>query len=153
MLGIAQSIGSTLDELQRANCLPNINSLRVGDSLFVPRLPGVVLTPVGGFQFEGCTDPSTLLIAPIPGENVKEIVQILGTAYRQDMAYYKLEIRPDYLSVFTEYSRSQTTVIAGILGQIDTRIFAPGLYWIKLTVIGTDQTFGQPCAVPMIIQR
>jgi hypothetical protein len=69
------------------------------------------------------------------------------------MAYYKLEIRPDYLTVYTEYSRSTFPISAGILGQLDTAIFAPGLYWLRLTVVGNDQTFGQPCAVPMVIRR
>lgn len=153
LIGLARSIGSTIEELQRANCLPNINTLRVGDNLLLPRLPGMVITPVGGFVAEGCTDPSTFILAPVVGETVTGIIQVLGTATRPDMAYYKIDIRPDYLTVYTEYSRSQIPVIAGILGQVDTRIFSPGLYWIRLTVIGTDQTFGQPCALPMIIQR
>jgi hypothetical protein len=152
-MGIAQAIGSTIEELQRVNCLQNINALRVGDSLYVPRLPGLVATPIGGFTAEGCTDASTSLIAPMIGETVTGVIQILGTAYRPDMAYYKLEIRPDYLTVYTEYSRSTFPISAGILGQLDTAIFAPGLYWLRLTVVGNDQTFGQPCAVPMVIRR
>ncbi len=153
LLGIATAIGSTIDELQRVNCLQNINALRVGDTLYLPRLPGSMATPIGGYTAEGCTDPSTSLIIPMVGQTVTGVIQILGTATRPDLAYYKLELRPDYLTVYTEYSRSKTPVTAGILAQLDTAIFAPGLYWLRLTVVATDQTFGQPCAVPMVIQR
>jgi hypothetical protein len=51
---IANVTGSSVDELVAANCLANANRLVVGQTLYVPRLPGNTSNPTGAPG--GCDD-------------------------------------------------------------------------------------------------
>jgi hypothetical protein len=152
LLKIAQAVGSSPVELQHANCLTDINNIFAGTQIYVPRMPAtgdpIVPNPL---QPEGCTDPNAQITNLQPGQVISGVFNVMGTAKLPDFWYYKLEVRPDFATIYNFYSRSETTVVDGSLGQIDQSIFGIGIHWIKLTVIGkTDGA--TPCAIPVIFQ-
>jgi LysM repeat protein len=160
LLKIARAVGSSLFELQTANCLQDINNIFAGNIIFVPRTPVSPINPnpvpndtpvYAPIQPEGCTDPNSVITNLQPGQTVSGVFSVIGTANQSDFWYYKLEVRPDFASVYNFYSRSETPVVNGQLGQIDQSIFGVGIHWIKLTVLG-QSSGATPCAIPVIFQ-
>ena len=84
---------------------------------------------------------------------MKSIIKLQGSAQIANFAYYKIETRPDASTIYTIYNRYQTPVVRGDLAEIDTSIFLPGLYWVQLTVVSSDNKIATPCAIPLIFQR
>jgi hypothetical protein len=112
------------------------------------------ITPTrDGLTPEGCTDSGVQISNLTPGQKVKGMLTLIGTAYNPNFLYYKIETRPNFSQFYTLYSRYERVVIQNELGTIDTAIFSPGLYWIKLTVVNKDNTIAEPCAIPVNIQR
>lgn len=158
LLKIARAAGSSLFELQTNNCLPDINNIFAGTVIFVPRTPSVPANPIPGVPSimpplspEGCTDPNSQITNLLAGDTISGVFSVVGTANLPDFWYYKLEVRPGFASVYNFYSRSETAVVNGQLGQIDQSIFGSGLHWIKLTVIGKSSG-ATPCAIPVMFQ-
>ena len=154
LLKIAQAVGSSLVELQRANCLQDINNIFAGTPIYVPRMPMLPINSGTGVPIgttEGCTDPNVQITNLQPGQVISGVFNVMGTANLPDFWYYKLEVRPDFATIYNFYSRSETAVVDGSLGQIDQSIFGIGIHWIKLTVIGKGSG-ATPCAIPVIFQ-
>ncbi len=168
LFSIAQAVGSTVSELMRVNCLANPDRILTGDILFVPRLPdepvrtNVPLTPRGtdtpgggGLVRVGCTTPDRAFIANlIPGQRVSGSITVGGTAHTVPMGSYKLEVRPDFASVYNFWSSGQTPVVNGALGTLDTSRFGPGLHWLRLVVVEADSSTppGNICVVPLVFE-
>jgi hypothetical protein len=154
---IARAISTSVSNLQTANCLPDVNSIYAGTTILVPRLPAIspsqsTPSPDTGLAVQGCTDPSTQITNLSVGQKVNGVITLMGTATIDQFWYYKIEVRPDFARVYNFYSRSETPVVQGELGRIDTKIFGPGLYWIRLTVVQLSSGYPIPCAIPVIIQ-
>lgn len=151
---IARAVNSSVSALQTANCLEDANQIYSGQIISVPRLPVSPLpsapASAGGLSVEGCTALTTQITNPAPGQRVSGILVVRGTAAAQNFQYYKLEVRPDFASIFNFYSRSDKPIENGVLGTIDPAVFGPGVYWIKLTVI--SDVHQQPCVIPVIFQ-
>jgi LysM repeat protein len=160
---IARAVGSSVQALQAANCLSDINNIFAGMPLLVPYLPPFmpvepnpfppVTLPIDPNLYpEGCTDTNAQITNLRPGQLVSGIFSVMGTAtLPDDFWYYKIEVRPGYASVYNFYSRSETAVESGQLAQIDQSVFGIGLHWIKLSVIGTSSG-ATPCAIPVIFE-
>jgi hypothetical protein len=160
LFSIAQSVGSNIGALQSANCLADINNIFAGQIILVPREPAFAPVPPGLLPFpwmgndlraEGCTDPNSIITNLVPGQTAHGIFPVMGTASLPDFVYYKIEVRPDFASVYNFYSRSELPIVNGQLAQIDQSIFGTGLHWIRLTVIG-NATNTTPCSIPVIFQ-
>jgi LysM repeat protein len=154
LFSIARAVGSSVDELQAANCLPDANRIAEGDVLFVPRplrepvQPGV--GTAAGQGAVGCTHPESLLLLPRSGQHLRQAFEVYGTAHLDNFQYYKLEVRPDFTNVYNFYSRSDTPVLDGVLGRIDPQVFSGGgLYWVRLVVVDRTGNFVEPCEVPV----
>lgn len=150
---IARATGSSVNSLQRANCLQDINQIYAGQTILVPRQPAAppplpALTPGSGLAAEGCTSPTTQITNLTPGQLMNGVFSVRGTASASNFQYYKIEVRPDYASVFNFLMRSETPVENGPLATVDPAIFGRGLHWIKLTVISDVNL--TPCVIPVI---
>jgi len=148
LLKIAQARGTSIEAIQAINCLTDINNIYVGQNIFVPQ--PLAMSPSTSFAVEGCTDANVQIASPTLGQLVSGTLSVQGTAADGNFALYKLEIRPSDANVYTLYNNYVDPVAQGELGQIDTRIFNPGIYWIKLTVIRKDNQTAPSCAVPVL---
>jgi LysM repeat protein len=147
---IAQASGTTIDVLQAVNCIPNINNIAVGQILFVPNAP---IASSSTYKAEGCTDPSTVITSPKVGQVVTGVIKVEGSANINNFALYKLELRPDKGTAYTLYNSFILPVTQGLLGEVDTKIFNPGIYWLKLTTITQTDQAAASCAVPILIAK
>ena len=151
LVKIAQTTGTTVEALQAANCLANINSIRVGQILSVPDKAGIGAST--SYLAEGCTDIGAKITAPAVGQLVKGILKVEGSATSNNFAFYKLEMRPDSSKAYTLYNSYIKPVSQGVLGEIDTRIFSTGIYWLKLTLVNQSGQATASCAIPILISQ
>lgn len=162
LLTIARETHSNANDVRAANCLGNTNQVYIGDVIYVPRLPdGVVPTttpesvePEAVFEALGCTDSGTQISSPIPGQRLRGVFALYGTASADDFWYYRIEIRADFATIYNFYARSDKPVTNGVLGQIDADLFEPGLYWIRVSVVNLNGAIStSPCVIPVIFER
>lgn len=165
LFSIARAVESSVNELRLVNCLEDVNTIFIGQELYVPVLPTApVATGVparGNTAVErqpitpmGCTSPAVQITSPAAGARIRESFDVFGTATLPNFGYYKLEIRSDRGETYNFLSRSETPVIDGPLGRVDRSLFEVGLYWLRLVVV--DNTGNIPldttCAIPMLFE-
>lgn len=162
LVSIARATGSAAFDLQVANCLGSAVTAAPGAVIYVPRLPGEPVQTavpgqttadsalVGGLQVVGCSSPNAQITSPEAGARAAGQVAVSGTAAGAGFGYYLLEVRSEFVTVYTQYLRGTNPVNAGSLGMINSNVFPPGIYWIRLSVF--DQGGGinnARCAVPV----
>ncbi len=79
---------------------------------------------------------------------MRGVIAVRGTATLPNFSFYKLEVRSDDAPVWNNFKLSNQQVTDGLLGTLDTSLFAPGVYWIQLTVVdNTGNIPVLPCAI------
>jgi hypothetical protein len=162
LVSLARAVGSAAFDIQVANCLGSSGAVAPGDVIYLPRLPGEPVQTVmpgqsttdsagvGDLQAVGCSNPDALIVSPQAGGRAAGRVTVTGTAAGRNFGYYLLEVRSDFVTVYTQYLRGAVSVLGGELGTIDSSVFPPGIYWIRLSVF--DQSGGintARCAIPV----
>lgn len=157
---ISLRVGSTVGELRDLNCLTNVDNIYAGTVIYVPATL-VTPAPTGLMPTLALGTPSTrpvpvgcstqvLLTAPASGSSVSGVITLMGTATVANFEYYKIEVRPDTVSVYNFYDRYETPVVNGVIGQLNTELFANGLHWVRLTVVDNTGNYPVPCDIPLI---
>lgn len=115
-------------------------------------LPTATITPV--VEVVGCTDPAIASITnPRPGDRLKGVFAVSGTADSQDFRFYKLEVRPDSAATYSFWSRAEKSVKQGELGRIDANIFGKGAYWVRVVVeTSAGEVSNGRCEVPVFFE-
>jgi hypothetical protein len=152
---IAQRIGSTVPDLQAANCLMDPNLIIRGDVLFLP-IPGAVGVPTPpAIEYYGCSAPEIAIISGIrPGEVLQGEVIIEGTASTvENFRVYRVEIRADNSAIFMRLAESVEPVVNGTLARLDVERFREGLYWLRLSVVetGGELPDSNTCMLPVFL--
>ncbi len=75
------------------------------------------------------------------------LAEIRGTASRPNMAYWKLEYRPDAATGYTQLYRSDVPITDTVLSLWSTKTVPNGVYWLQLSVVDNTGNFGTPCQV------
>lgn len=163
---VARATGSTVFDLQAANCLNRTATIAAGDVIYVPKLPdessqaaaldwGVSPAPVGELQPVGCTNPNAIISEPVTRSRLGSRFAVRGTAAGSGFSYYTLEVRSDFVTVYIPYLIGTQPVVNGELGVIDRgNVLPPGVYWIRLSVfnqVGTSSSAAR-CAVPVYFE-
>jgi len=157
---VAARFGSSLNELRNGNCIRNVDLLPWGTTMYVPNggravapvASPVVSTSTGPLYAQGCTDPSTVITSPYAGQTLSGTFQVAGTASLDNLAYYKIEIRPNFSEVFNYVGSSDVGVVNGQLARLRTGAFGTGVYYLRLTVVDTTGNFPEPCTIPVVFQ-
>ncbi|MDQ7024508.1 MAG: LysM peptidoglycan-binding domain-containing protein [Anaerolineae bacterium] len=158
LFAIALATGSTVDELRYINCIEDIDNITTDDVIFVPRLPVRPVSTIEsasarqGLNRIGCTDSRIQITSPISVQRLSGTFTVYGTADRDDFLYYKIEIRPDWATIYNFYLDSSLPVNNGVLGTINAELFDNGLHWILLTVVNqrAEIPAGATCEIPVI---
>ncbi|NJL55688.1 LysM peptidoglycan-binding domain-containing protein [bacterium] len=155
LFSIGLAVRSSVNELRSTNCLPDVDRILVGDVLYVPRSPARPVQTSGavpaGLAPVGCAFPGVRITSPEAGQGVTGLFTVIGSASLPDFDYYKIEVRLDAATIYNFIAQFTTPVIDGVLGQIDSSLFNPGIHWLRLTVV--DRTGNVPagatCVVPV----
>ncbi|MDE3089654.1 MAG: peptide ABC transporter substrate-binding protein [Chloroflexota bacterium] len=94
-----------------------------------------------------CANQSAIIASPLSDSSVSGLIEIRGTASRPNLAYWKLEYRPDAASAYIQLYRSDAPVVDGVLSLWSTKTVANGVYGLQLTAVDTTGNFGSPCQI------
>lgn len=160
IFGLARRFGTSRDDLVNANCLPNANNITAGQLLFVP--PGANVTPQplpgtgtpatgtgGPYAAINCDLPAATISQPRAGTTVSGTFAVYGTATHPSFQFYRLQISGGGTNDadFATVDVYQQPVENGQLGIIPAGAFAPGDYWIRLTVVDQTGNYVPQCTV------
>ena len=159
LYAIAEAVGSSVEDLIAGNCLFEDQNITPGLRISVPNAPTApVMTSVPFFPTgtllpaEACTVPGVRIIAPVSGDSVIGVFNLVGAATLPTGGTYRIDIRPDSSETFTAYSRSDEPVVGGVLAQINSDLFDNGLHYIRLSVLDANGSLTQSCAIPVIFR-
>jgi len=155
---LALRFGLDIEELTEANCIEDRNNITTGQLLYVP--PGTDVTPPapptastisapsGPLSFD-CGNPAAAISQPLPGTVLRGAVAIYGAATHPDFQFYRLQVSGSTTddASFATLNVYSTPVERGQLGTINTGAFAPGDYWLRLTVVDNTGNWLPQCTV------
>ena len=163
---LSQRFNLSLDDLVEANCIEDRNTITAGQLLYVP--PGSAVTPVPstavfaqitpavGTASFNCGNPAATITDPRPDTVLRGTVGLYGSATHPDFQFYRVQIAggsSEDSSFITIGERRFTPVIGGQLDTLNTNGFAPGYYWLRLTVVDNTGNFLPQCTVRVRIER
>jgi len=120
-----------------------------------PVAPPVVAKPMVTPPPAQCSDPRAVITSPLPGQMLRGVAPVYGTAEHAAFRYYKLEIalRQDGEAQFSFVVDNDVPVTTGLLAVIDTTRFSNGAYILQLTVVDRSGNFPAPCQVIVRIEN
>ena len=161
LFGLARRWGLRTDELAEANCLDDPDAITVGQILYAPPGSDVTVRPTAAagagtarYTRFNCDNPTATISDPRAGAVLRGTVGIYGTATHPDFQFYRLQIsgseQPENFATLGVYHQQ---VIEGQLGTLNTAAFAPGDYWLRLTVVDNTANYPPECTVRVRIER
>lgn len=100
----------------------------------------------------GCLNEGATITSPIPGEELRGLVEVRGTADIPNFAFYKIEIRPsEPNSVWQVITAGTETLSEEMLGLWDTNLVENGVYLLQLVVTDTVGNAPLPCTVEIVV--
>ncbi len=137
-------------------------TLPASDILATPTLD-LLVTPVGTVApgttalvvtqavvpngMSGCVPDQIMITAPKPGDIVKGIVEITGTANVPNFAFYKYEIAPMGTQNWAPISANRESVTSGSLGEWSTTSLTNGDYFLRLVITDNVGKELEPCVL------
>jgi len=156
---LSQRFNLSMDQLAAANCITDISNITAGQFLYVP--PGSNVTPPAvtpgqvvvipgapGLSFD-CGNPSATITQPTAGTVLQGTFAVYGTATHPDFQFYRLQVSGGDIKDedFATWDVYRTPVASGQLGIINANAFAPGDYWLRLTVVDNTGNYLPQCTV------
>ncbi len=124
------------------------------EETIIQATPTLTPTPVGTIvpnppPSVGCDEPGATLEIPVNGLNVFQVIPVRGTAFADNFAFYKIEIRgPGTLGSYIVLDTRQNPITeTAELYQFNPAPFEPGAYEFRLAVFDITQTLRASCMV------
>jgi hypothetical protein len=103
-------------------------------------------------SISGCLPDELILKSPKPGEEVSDIVTLVGTVDIDNFGFYKYEFSPQGAEAWVTISASRETVRDRELGLWDTSALTPGDYQLRLEVTDNQGQVFPPCIIPVRVR-
>lgn len=97
----------------------------------------------------GCVPGQVNLTSPKPGEEVKGVIDLVGTVNISNFGFYKYEVAPLGGATWATISADRTIKVDTSLGRWDTTTLTPGDYQLRLVVTDNKGVALPPCVVPI----
>src|SRR3990172_1600862 len=97
----------------------------------------------------GCIIGEVELVSPKPGEEIKGIIDLIGTANTPNFGFYKYEVAPQGSQTWATISAGRSIITGASLGRWDTTALTPGDYQLRLVVTDNQGEALPACVVPV----
>lgn len=97
----------------------------------------------------GCVRGQVELTSPKPAEEVKGIIDLIGTVNITNFGFYKYEVAQQGSDTWATIAADRTIKIETSLGRWDTTALSPGDYQLRLVVTDNQGTALPACVVPI----
>lgn len=126
------------------------NTLSPAESTQAALSPVTQSAPSG---VSGCVPEQISISAPKPGDVVSGVIELSGTASVPNFGFYKYEISPIGVNLWTTVSAGDKPVKDGKLGDWDTSTLANGDYFLQLVLIDNVGVTLEPCVIAVRVQN
>lgn len=100
----------------------------------------------------GCLNETATITSPVSGEELRGLVEVLGTADIPNFAFYKIEVRPsEPSSVWQVITAGTDPQEDDVLGTWDTSLVENGVYLLQLVVTDTAGNAPLPCTLEIVV--
>jgi len=99
----------------------------------------------------GCVPGQVNLNAPKAGDEIKGIIDLVGTANISNFGFYKYEVATAGSETWATISAGRNIVNESSLGRWDTTAMTPGNYRLRLVVTDNQGNALPPCIIPVRI--
>jgi hypothetical protein len=102
-----------------------------------------------------CPDQRALLIRPGQNEVITGDLNVIGSATHENFQFYKIEAAAgaNAAGSWQHVYGGQAPVVSGLLGTINTRNLANGVWTLQLVVVDQTGNFIPPCQVTVTVQN
>lgn len=160
LLAIAEGAQSSIGELQKGNCFEAIRGALVGETLYLPVLPGLPpatkmpIFPDSSAPPEviGCESAAARIDSPVALQEIRGIIQVVGSIILPEDARYWLEVRPAWSEQFIPYIEGDEDPSSDVIALINSEVFGIGLHRLRLRIVHEDgaQSRSAICDIPVI---
>jgi len=126
---------------------PTLNLLVTPAGTVAPGTTALAITQAVPNGMSGCVPDQIMITAPKPGDVVKGIVEIIGTANVPNFAFYKYEIAPMGTQNWSPVSASREPQVNESLGSWSTTSLTNGDYFLRLVVTDNVGKELEPCVL------
>jgi len=122
-------------------------------SLLEPEaVQGSSTDPPGTPSGAGCLNEGATISSSTSGEEIRGLVEVVGTADIPNFAFYKIEIRPsEPSSIWQVITAGTDTLTEEMLGMWDTSLVENGVYLLQLVVTDTVGNAPLPCTIEIVV--
>lgn len=97
----------------------------------------------------GCVPGKIDITSPAPGDEVKGIIDLVGTVNIPNFGFYKYEVAPAGGDTWATISAGRTVVVDGSLGRWNATALTPGDYQLRLVVTDNQGAVLPACIIPI----
>lgn len=97
----------------------------------------------------GCVPGQVDVTSPKANEEVKGVIDLIGTVNISNFGFYKYEVALQGSDTWATISADRTTKINATLGRWDTTALAPGDYQVRLVVTDNQGAALPACIIPV----
>ncbi len=116
-------------------------------------IPTAVLEQPRATEPSGCIPGQIEITSPQSGQEVSDVVEVLGSASIPGFGFYKLEMKLPDASEWLTLQAGNVPVQAGKLGDWDTSRLSPGEYQLGLVAVDNQARLAPPCVVQVRVIR
>lgn len=98
---------------------------------------------------EGCVPGQIEITSPEPGEQISEMVNLIGTVNIPNFGFYKYEYTEPGNTIWKTIAGGNAPVIDGEIGDWNTSQVLPGDYLLRLVVLDNTNKEYPACVVPV----
>jgi hypothetical protein len=108
-------------------------------------------TPVAEAPFgsQGCIPKQLVISSPRPSQQVRDVIELLGTVQIENMGFYKFEVSARGANAWSTIFAGRDPKVDETLGIWDTRGLTPGDYDLRLIVTDSQGNELPPCIIPV----
>jgi hypothetical protein len=126
---------------------PTLDLLMTPAGTVAPGTTALAVTQAVPSGMSGCVPDQIMITAPQPGDDVKGIVNIMGTANVPNFAFYKYEIAPVGTQNWATVSAAREPVVNNSLGNWSTTSLTNGEYFLRLVITDNVGKELEPCVL------
>lgn len=126
---------------------PTLNLLVTPAGTVAPGTTALAITQAVPEGMSGCVPDQIMITAPQPGDVVKGIVEISGTANVPNFAFYKYEIAPMGTQNWAPVSAAREPKTNESLGSWSTTSLTNGDYFLRLVITDNVGRELEPCVL------
>ncbi len=160
LLAIAESIGTSIVEIQKGNCFEPIRGVLAGETLLlpaIPSLPPATTVPVFPDASDpptviGCESESSRIVSPVAMQEIRGIIQVIGSVNLPENSKFRLDVRPAWSDKYSQYIEGFASVTNDVIGLINSEVFGIGLHRLRLSIVDEygAMSKGAICDVPIV---